>query len=261
MNKEVDSITIRVAGKGGDYVTADSFLSVVREAISILHDLDANNTLVWKLKHASINSPVAMTFVAEPRRGVEHWEEGVSATYVDLFSRLESGTDVPAEVPAKAVLRTTRLVDVLNNGVGSISFSAPGREPVSPTQRVQAKVKELVAARRDSYTDYVTLEGMLETVSVHGGDRFHVYDRITGHRTLCEIQHEDLERAKVALECRVWVRGRTRYKGGKPIDMRVDAFGVFPGRNELPQFPDIQGIDVTGGIDSVEFVRRQRDAG
>jgi hypothetical protein len=75
MKREVDSLTIRVAGKDDEFITAEAFVEVVRDAVNILRDLDAERTLVWRLKHASISSPLSMTFVAEPRKGVDSWRK------------------------------------------------------------------------------------------------------------------------------------------------------------------------------------------
>jgi hypothetical protein len=260
MTNEVDILTIKVAGKGDDYITADSFLEVIRETVAILRELDPQDGLVWKLKNASINSPLSMTFVAMPRAGAEDFPNGVSRNYLNMFRGLDRGGEVSAGTPPKAVFRAKRLMNVLNNGVAQITFSSPGAEPVTPTQRVQATVDEYEASHRDVYRDFATLEGELRTVSVDGGSKFIIRDRITGHRTQCTIPHEKLEDAKNALERRVAVTGSVRYKAGRPMHIDVESFEAMPDRGSLPQFDDIKGIDVTGGEDSVAFVRKGRDA-
>lgn len=258
--EEVDSLTIKVAGKADDYITADSFLDVVRETVAILRDLDPSNHLVWRLKAASINSPLVMTFVAAPRPDAEEWPTNVSQSYLDMFRRLDRGAEPLPDTPPKAMFRAKKLIDVLNDGVAQITFSSPRADPVTPTQRVQATVAEFERNRRDVYRDYTTLEGELNTVSVDGGSKFFIRDRVTGHRTQCVIPHDKLDAAKKFLERRVWVTGSVRYKAGRPMLMEVESFDAMPDRDSLPQFADIKGIDVTGGVDSVEFVRRGRNA-
>lgn len=259
MAQEVDYLSVKIAGKFDDNITADSLIVAMREMIGILKELDPENTLVWKLKDASLNSPLSLTFAASPRSADRDWRSDVSRIYLTLFRRLDQGEI--AEAPsARAILHAKKLVDILNDGVSRITFSAPGAESVTPTQRVQATVDEFKAAHRETYRDFTTLEGELRTVSVDGGSKFFIRDRATATRTECIIPHDQLDSAKQALEKRVSVTGRVLYKNGKPIKIDVESFEMMPDRSSLPQFNDIRGIDPTGGLDSVEFIRRGRDA-
>jgi hypothetical protein len=257
MRQEADSISVRLAGKGDDYISAQSFLEVIKETLSILHELDAANDLVWKLKSASSNSPLVLTFVAEQHADAHLPPHRVSPLYLNLLRQLDRGGPVTSDVPQKAILRAEKLVNVLNNGVAKITYSAPGVEPFSPTQRVQASVAEIVEAKRDNYIDRATLEGDLRTVSVDGGAQFCIHDRATGQRTVCLIPHDDLDSAKAALERRVSVTGSVHYKSGKPTRIDVESFEIIQPGEDLPQFDDIRGIDLVHGEDSAELARRQ----
>ena len=212
MAQRVDSLTIKVIGKDDGAISADSFLKIIQETIALLRDFDRERSLVWKVTSASMQSPLSMTFSAELHGDSEPPPVRPSQRYRELFGSLDSGKS-PRGTTTKALLRASKLVDALNNGVAKIVITAPGLEPLAPTQRVQATVSEFIESRRKDYTDQTTLEGDLKTVSVAGGSKFYIFDRLTGHQTLCSIPHDKLEQAKALLERRVWVTGRVKFKG------------------------------------------------
>jgi hypothetical protein len=263
MPQEVDSLTIKLRGKDDDYVTAGSFLEVMRETIAILRGIDAESTLIWKLKKASIDSPLSLTFVAQPRPSVREWKRDVSKDYIRLFRGLENNdknlieSDLASE---KLLLRAKDMLDVLSNGVASVTFSATDRESVTPTQRVQATVDEVVSTRFSRYSDFAILEGDLQTITVRGGTSFFITDRITGREIQCYIPHEQLGAIMGALEKRVSVYGKVKYKSGRPVSIDVETMKIMARREELPQFSDVKGIYPDDGIDSVEQIRSQRNA-
>jgi hypothetical protein len=40
--------------------------------------------------------------------------------------------------------------------------------------------------------------------------------------------------------------------------MQVETIELLPGKEKLPQFDDLSGIDITGGEDAAEYVGRLR---
>jgi len=259
MSREVDKLTIRVSGKDTE-ILAESFIRIVRETISILRDLDSKNTVSWMLKEASIRSPLRMTFIATPKQGIERWSGGWSDTYVDIFESLEAGGDLPANVQPKTANRARRLVSVLDDGISQVSFISRSNKEVAPTQRVSARVQELEEYAKSSYVDYHEIEGKLEDLSVHGGNRFAIYDTVTGDRIECNINESDIPRAYELLRQRVSVVGRVKYRKGRPVEIDIDKFSKMPNRDELPQGEDIRGINLTDGMESSEYIREMRDA-
>lgn len=260
MDDSNDNLTVRVAGKGGGYITADSLAEVVGEMVKILHELDADHALIWKLQSASTQSPLTMTFVAEPAPDAKELEARLSSDYIEMFRRLEQGIEPEAGVPEAALRSAKRLVNVLNDGVGSIAFTAPDKATIAPTQRVQAAVDALVGDSAERHSTHAALEGVLTTVTIEKGYKFYIRDRLTNHRTECRIAQEQMEAAKGAMEQRVSVTGRVQYRAGKPTVIDVEEFETMPDRRQLPQFDDVRGIDVTNGQDSVAFLREGSDA-
>ncbi len=122
----------------------------------------------------------------------------------------------------------------------------------------------LVAKSRPHVEDGATLIGKLETVTVHGGKpAFFIYDPLTGEKIICHIPEDRMAEAKDALDThphRVSVTGKVKYnRAGKPISIEVADFTPLRDRHELPQMKDLEGIDLTGGVDPTEYIRRLRD--
>ena len=68
-----------------------------------------------------------------------------------------------------------------------------------------------------------------------------------------EMMKEDFPRASVY--------GLARYdKDGYPIEIVVETLERMPGFGDMTNPQDVQGIDITGGIDSVDYIRSLRDA-
>lgn len=119
-------------------------------------------------------------------------------------------------------------------------------------------IDELLGGR--TYRERTTLRGVLETLTVRDdGQLFFIRDRVRGRNVRCIIDSvEVLERAKQALGSRVSVWGMARFnKLGLPISIKVEDFRVLP--KDSPRFDEVPGIDLTGGMDAAEYVRRLRD--
>ena len=60
---------------------------------------------------------------------------------------------------------------------------------------------------------------------------------------------------------RVCVLGDVRYSSeGIPTSVTVDDIRILRKRSELPQLQDLRAIDITGGLESSDFVVEMRDA-
>ncbi len=60
---------------------------------------------------------------------------------------------------------------------------------------------------------------------------------------------------RVVVTGEIYVDRTTR----KPRKVVVRELRIMPPPSELPQLEDLAGIDITGGMDSAEYVRRMRD--
>lgn len=256
---EVDSLNIDVVGKASNEITIESFLKIAKQSLAILRDLDDGNTLTWRLQEAHINSPLHMTWAAYPK--VENFNRRVSTRYLHLLRWAEYGGPRPQHLNPKVAMRVKDLVHVFDDGVASVVFSSRhDQSTVSPTATAKTSVDEFIAEYNHQYKDFIIIEGKLGTVTVHNREGFHIYDLVTDHKIECDIPKDRLEEAKNLLGGYVWVYGETSFKNDKPYRMKASDFGRMTPDSELPNFRDVQGINITGGITSEEYVRRMRDS-
>lgn len=259
--KEVDSLTIQMDGKEHENVPLASFSLFVRGTVLQLRDLDPEKTLIWRVKDASMNSPFSMTTTADAAS--THWNTEVVDNYLAVFRSVDGSEKPPRGVPSRVLRRASLMVAVLGDGVGSLTMSAPGRDPVVPRQPPRCTAEPIKSGYRWEYEDFSELEGTLEVASIHHGTKIFIYDALTGHKTSCIVSREMLNKALDAMKedsPRVSVYGRTRYdKKGQPVEIVVEAFDRLPGFSEITDVIDVPGIDITGGIESAAYVRGLRD--
>jgi hypothetical protein len=145
-----------------------------------------------------------------------------------------------------------------------MEFSAPGEETVAPTLRSAAMIDEFFGKRSTYHMADTTIEGSLETVTIHRGDAFDVFDQLTGTRVRCMLPEGKIQDAVAALGKRVSVSGRAKFsEKGRPLSIEVETIRVLRDKVGLPKASDFEGtgrLDITAGMDSAEFVRRLRDA-
>jgi hypothetical protein len=248
-------ITIKVRARE-DFVPVGSFLTIVSNTLSILRSLDhivrrSKKAAEWKVSAASLQSPLTLTISSDDPQS-----ENLAREYLGTFEAIEKSSEIQKDrIPFTVLEQAKALVSVLNDGVAQIGFSTPGSAVVYPTQRVAANVDYLTAA---AYEDFSTIEGKIETLSVHGRTLFRIYEDLTGFSVVCYFKAEQLDEAHGAFNKRVAVSGITKYsRMGRPISVQVEAIRKLIGGIRVEELND---IDLTGGVPSEEYIRRMRDA-
>lgn len=277
-------LQIEVTGLG-DTIPAESYLELVRSALHVLGEIDLSISqaekpaLDWQIVSASLNSPMLLAIEGMPAEGVNIGRKVIHA-YVGALQALEQGVvKKPKYFTDAALYKVKNLISVLNGGIRNMRFITADGISVSPSIKVAETVDELLpdAAEQDDLIEGIdvqndkskarteeraTLVGKLEGLDVHGSQPvFHVYDPLSGKKVRCLFDKEKLGYAKESLPHRVSVTGTATYNNkGQIVSIKVIHFRKLRSRNELPQASDLEGIDLTGGIDPTEYVRRLRDA-
>lgn len=261
--------TILVEGRDGG-VPAERFVDVVHKALAVLRDLDAKSSedgkagIHWNITKATTNSPLTLTLEAHVPAQRRDTSRAVVKSYMRGMRKLESGKGVPSDFGDDTLKEARALLGLLDRGVSRMEFAATGEETVAPTLRSAALIDEFFGRRSAYHLSDTIVEGSLETVTIHGGEAFDVFDQLTGTRVRCILPDGQISEAVNALGKRVAVSGRAKFSDkGRPISIEVDAIRVLRGTSELPAASDFEGegkLDITGGMDSAEFVRRLRDA-
>ncbi len=134
-------------------------------------------------------------------------------------------------------------------------------ETAELTPRASSHIDDLLRVQRHSIG---SVEGRLETVSVHGKARFIVYLARTRKAVSCSIPSGDW--LKVATEAmqegkRVNVTGMVQYNArGEPMRVEPEAIRTLRDETELPGTQEMGGRypDLTGELSTADFLREVR---
>ncbi len=111
------------------------------------------------------------------------------------------------------------------------------------------------------YTDHGELAGYLQQPKCVGGVPTAITDPLTGVTTECVFTTEQADQARVLLMLpripRVVLVGLVQYENDYPVLITVEGLEVLP--NAPEGLAAVQGIDITGGVDSADYVRGLRD--
>jgi hypothetical protein len=113
--------------------------------------------------------------------------------------------------------------------------------------------------RRDYYYQHTTIRGRLLDIHMSKGAReFTIFDLLTDRQIRCVFKEGKHKNVARLLQQNVVVYGRTKFNNrGIPESMIVDEFQGLPiAKRKVSELPP---IDITGGMGSVEFVRRIRN--
>lgn len=261
MREEPSKITFQVSA-GEDGVPVGKLIAKMKGILRALIELDIQmsedqrKTTRWVIAAVSYNSPLTMTIAQRPIRG-RTANRDVPKAFIQGVKLLEKSSTEPPHFTPRIMQATRQIVNDSGKKGADLTISGPGGMTVKPTRNL---IKHVDTALQNShYREYTTIEGKLDTINIHRGLEFVVYDPLTDQPTVCRFD-EKLEIARNALGHRVSVTGWATYnRQDQPISLEVDELQVFGDPSELPRFLEGEEIDITGGIDSVEYIRRARD--
>jgi hypothetical protein len=258
-----NTLTILVTPRG-DGLPLDTLLRTIDEMLHILKELDRflsgspRTTIDWVVTSVTYNSPLMLRVIGRKKVDAPFPGRVVDA-YLRTLSELESGVE-PEGLSEASMTRALNLTrSIARDGIASMQFSAPNLPPVTPTARLAENVENII--KRRYYHEDAVIEGRLQTISVRGEPHFFIYDVLNDRKTRCTFREGLIFKAMKAIGKRVAVEGRVRYaREGWPLSVEVEDVRELREATDLPQFAEGEGIDITGGIESAEYVRRLRDA-
>ena len=253
-----NELTVKLLSRG-DRVTVASLIEALQRTLLILRDIEEGaegaspGRSDWQILNINLNGSLKVTVMNESA-------PPVIGTYMGGMRTIERAPEAPPAFDRDALENTRRLSGLLDKDIQAIVFSAPGEPEVMLTQHAAANIDALTQAAPRPHFDHTSLIGMLEQIT-YTPDRhkFRLRRGVSGLAVDCTFAPEQLEEVKAALPRRVRVSGVTKYnRVGDPISMQVETIELLPGKEKLPQFDDLSGIDITGGEDAAEYVGRLR---
>ena len=102
-----------------------------------------------------------------------------------------------------------------------------------------------------------TVVGNLETISIHNGLEFRVWEEDSARPVRCYVSDSQRDRALRLLGRRVVVSGNIKAdRYGKPLSMKVESFDIVHDQDSLPSIAEMKGLvpDITGGLSLREYL-------
>jgi hypothetical protein len=263
-------ISVTIAGKA-DRMDADATIATLRDWLDTLKEIDKevsgtdSGSIEWRLVAASTSSPLTVTLQPEARLAGDFGPQ-VVRTYMDGIESLRRGKAPPREFSDRAVSALRRLADRLRDGIGHVTFESSDRalpisaELISTLDRLVSSRSEPVAPppREFAHEEIGEIEGDVETLASHTSTYFNLWEILTSRRVKCSFPESLTEQVREAWRKRAVASGLIQYgSDGRPQSMVVDSLRLKTPRSLLPDFKDV-GIDITGGVESSEYVRGLR---
>lgn len=263
---EKKTLTITVVGKK-PHPDANSFAHIIQETVVVLDQIDAEiskgktRPIVWRIASVSMNTPISITLEADSDANQRNPGKKVISACLRGLGQLEKKPKIPSHYNTRAVSGVKAIVNALNNGVAGVEFSSPGQKTQAPTLRAATNIEEIFSKRPGAFHQLSSIEGRLELISMHGGLMAHIFNLRTGEKTSCNFDASLLSQAMKCFGKRVAAYGRVSYsREGKAVAIEARQIRAMKGRDDLPQFADLEGIDITEGVDPTEYIGRLRDA-
>ena len=229
------------------YIDADDVsLPLLAESLSafrnVLQEVDKSvagghsGTLEWLVVSLKAGGSATIEAVAEPREAEADNGPTVIRACVTGFRILDQGPTAVESFTDEALEQLKRLATLVTGEVRGFRVTAPSlNETATITQRTVANIVSLAGL---GWYSIGSVEGRLETVSIHGQPTFTIYDALTSRAVRCEFEPDFLRRALDSVGARVLVHGRLqRDARGRPVRLRdIDAFRVLDAPSSIDVF-------------------------
>lgn len=259
LNKTEITITIEAREKG---IPTASLITFMNHFAGILRSTAKQiapgraGEVRWEITSARMASPLQFTLEAicpNPRL-----PKRVVRNTVSNLRLIERRATLPEYMTDQDLGSAVAMVSVLNDGVKAITISSPDFGEVRPTQHLVANVQQI----RQSYKQrHMSFRGRLDVINAHGNVHdFEIFDVLTDQKIRCIFPEERYEEVGRLLKKRVVVYGKVRIsKSGVPLFMDVSDFRGLPSTDEIPNILEMAPLEIPGGLDAVEYVRRIRN--
>ncbi len=254
-------LTIVVDCKKGQ-VLYSSFITVLNNTVGLLNSMGRklaktdSPDLVWQITSVSMNSPLTITLKGQSARGRDLPRRAIR-DYVQGIQRIQEKRERPARFEDTDLDQVSKLASVLYDGVKSLRFSAEPFGEVCLT-KVLAENAQNIQRRRYHY-EYTSFRGRLNDIRTSfGAHECVVRDFLTNQEIRCTYpEKRDSEIAALLLK-RVEVSGKAKFtERGQLVSIQIDRFQELPAARL--KISDAKAVDITGGMDSVEYIRKIRN--
>jgi hypothetical protein len=251
-----------------DTITLSAFISGLRNFLGILEDVDSavsqnsSGSMKWELTVLEKNSPPIVGVTPNPRRLTpDDVSFAIQSQVLENIHSLTSNGERTNFMPDAALLKLKNIARSTKRLGPSLAYvygnGHRGREE-SITEATFKNVSELTDPK---YSAYGSVVGKLESISVHRGNEFRVWDKNTGRPVRCLFSPERESDVKDHLRSLVLVAGIVKFNtAGLPISLEMEELEKYAAR-DLPSIGDMSGLvdDFTGGRTLKEYLEDTAD--
>lgn len=186
-------------------------------------------------------------------------DNGVNS-FISIMNYINSNGEPPPWVDRPLLEKIRSLNKPVGRSVCRSWLRFAGQE-IAFSRDTSERIKTIL--NRDEIVEG-SLKGRVEAINVHRGcNLFYLYPASGSPRVPCHFPAKLRDKSLSAIDNLVIVTGRMEYKRGSlsPHKVQVREIDVIRDPEKLPTLKDLRGIapDLTGGLNSVDYVRRVRN--
>jgi hypothetical protein len=222
-------------------------------------DLGKNGTLTIE-----IESQVKKPPKTRQKKQIQDTAPAVTQSFITGFENIQVHGISPPYLSEYGLVKLQGMMQLLHKdgARGFIATSVDDQRSISVTERAAKTLEDLLPPRRQ---EEGSVEGMLETISIHGSKKLIIYESLSRKGVTCTIPSEaSINQAKEALGKKVVVSGNVSFNiKDEPIrvaikdihDLRILGLG-----KKLPTTTQLTGSDpnFTGDLSTDEYIERIR---
>lgn len=261
-----------ILGLRGEFIPVETLASAINDLCGLLAELDVSisgkERLYWGVKAMrSRNGTAPRRAVIEAMPRLLHQDDHNYNMAHKIIPALLSGTKTIVKKPVRPEFFTDGALDSLKDlaaiADGDVreifvngSLNGKAQRPIQLKATVRTNIDELIGPR---YRAIGSVEGSLETVSLHRGPRIFVYHHITHRAIKCTFDREMIEEVKTALGKRVVASGIVHYnRQGDPLRVEMEQLRVI-GQGYLPTTAELTGsMEWPEDISTDDYIRSIR---
>ncbi len=247
----------------GDKISLSAFIDALSKFLGILRDLDSalshdrRGSVDWEVAVLQKNSPPLVGVTPLIRRlSVPDMSDAIESQFIENTMSLTLRGERNKFMPDSALLKLKGIAKrTKRTGPMSVYVNGDGRAKretvINPV--TLKNVRELTDPK---FSAYGSIVGDLDSISVHRGDEFRVWDKVSGKAVRCFFERTQEDVVKNSLRKTVTVAGLIQSNSaGLPIS--VDVEELEPAQDAAsPTLEQISGLvdDFTEGKSMKEFM-------
>lgn len=244
-----------------------AFIDSLANFLGMLRDLDSalskspRGSVIWEVVSLHQSSPPIVGVSPTPRANVQDFSSQVESQVLENARLINAGVEPTPFMSHAALNRLGRLANT-SKMLGQLTVYVNGdnaskREGVI-TETTLHHVQQLTAIK---YSGFASIVGSLDSISVHNGNEFRVWDETSGKPVRCKFKMDQEEKIKALLRSRVRVSGIVQSNRARvPVAMEVEDVNSTAKR-ALPTIEEMSGFvrGMTEGKSLKEYIEEIAD--